>query len=114
MTGELRQKITIQSFTQTSDGQGGFYENPSTVKTAFAKVERMSGKRQVEYQQLYEGEIYEVTMRYNTASTIKQGDNRLIYEGKNLTIHEEAQVATTLRRKEGDRYIKFICSAKSA
>lgn len=114
MTGKLRQKVTVQSATQNSDGQGGSYEAWTTDKTVFAHVERTTGAKQTSYNQIYEGEIYEVICRYDSVSDVKQGDNRFVYDGRNLTIHESSRVKPeTTRRQQTDRYLKFICSVKN-
>ena len=114
MTGQLRQKITFRTLTATPDGQGGSYESWSTSKSMFAKVERASGKKAVLYNQMYEGEIYEVICRFDSVSSFDFGTSQITYDSKTLVIHETFQVKPEgTRRQQSDRYLGFICSVKN-
>lgn len=114
MTGKLRQKVTPYSLTSNSDGQGGNYESWSAGTAVFANVERQSGSKQLLYNQIYEGEIYEVVMRYDTGSSFDTDTTKFLYDGKDLIIHETFRVKPEgSRRQQQDRYIGFICSVKN-
>ena len=118
MTGQLRQKVTFRTLTATPDGQGGSYESWADSKSVFAKVERVStvsgGKKAVLYNQMYEGEIYEVICRYDSVSSFDFGTSQITYDSKTLVIHETFQVKPEgTRRQQSDRYLGFICSVKN-
>lgn len=118
MTGQLRQKIRFRTVTQSSDGQGGNYERWNDGSFIFAKVTRptgiKSGSKQMLYNQMYEGEIYEVICRYDSVSDFEFGRSYILYDGKTLVIHETFRVQPpTTRRQQQDRYLGFICSVKN-
>ena len=107
MTGKLRQKVTVESVTQASDGQGGSYETWASVGTVFADVKIVKGQRQVELGKMYDGQVYEITMRYYTASDFKQGSHRFIYGSDTLTIHSVYQP------DERKNLLIFLCSKRN-
>jgi SPP1 family predicted phage head-tail adaptor len=98
----LRDEITIQKFTKTSDGAGGNTIVWSDVVTIYAKVMPLRGSRGLEGLQLSIDEAFEVWYRWEDFPPLAK-QNRLKFENKYFTIHSIKEVNN--RRK----YIKVIC-----
>ena len=82
----MREKVTIKSVTNTSDGQGGKTEALSAGNAMWAKVEPLTGTRAMEYQQLTGSQGYIITMNYRDDITIDQ-TSILSWNSKTLTVH---------------------------
>ena len=110
----LRQKISFKQYTQNSDGQGGFYESATGNNVIFADVREVSASKQSLYNQIYEGEIIEVTCRAKSVSNVKQGDYVFVWNNTDLVIHAKQEIgAPSIKNQQADRYVKFICSRKN-
>lgn len=80
----MRERVTIQAVTQTTDGQGGFTEswaNIGTTPTVFARVRPLSGRERVVAAQTDTPATHEVSIRYRADVTSK---HRLVWEGRTL------------------------------
>lgn len=60
---ELNQRITFQTLTRTSDGQGGWTETWTTFATVWAKVKPKSARERYFSQQVQETITHEITIR---------------------------------------------------
>lgn len=84
--GQLNSLLTIQKpDTAVPDGAGGFtHAWIDAHLKVWARVERLSGSRLLEFGNVQFTEMYEITIRNNWM--VSYGD-RLAYRGKPLTIH---------------------------
>lgn len=84
MSGDLRERVTIQAVTLTTDGQGGFTEswaNIGTTPSVFARVRALSGRERTAAAQTDTQATHEVSIRYRADIT---SAHRLIWESKTL------------------------------
>lgn len=96
--GNLRHKVTIKSYAQTTDEVGGQTAVEST-SSAWMSVKPMTGSRTLQYEQIVNGTPFEIICRYFDGTSINIGDV-LVYNGQNLKIH--SQIAMD------DDYVKFL------
>lgn len=61
--GELRHKIAIQNLSTTRDGFGGVVETWTTIATAWARVEPLSGREFWEARKMNSDISMKITMR---------------------------------------------------
>ena len=84
--GQIDRIIVVETPSPAvPDGAGGFTHGWQTkYGNVWAKVERLTGSRLLEFGNVQFGEMYEITIRNNWI--VAYGD-RLAYRGKPLTIH---------------------------
>ncbi|HXG56679.1 MAG TPA: phage head closure protein [Vicinamibacterales bacterium] len=73
--GTLKHRVTFQSATLTPDGQGGRtpdWVNPTTVFTAWAEVEYLSGDELIAAAQLTAKSSVRIRLAYRTDVSVKQ------------------------------------------
>lgn len=63
-TGELRERIDIQSLTRVEDNQGGFSESFSLLATVWAKVHAESASERMRAGQQDQLRTFVITIRY--------------------------------------------------
>lgn len=68
-SGQLDQRVTIQSATLAADGQGGRPATPVTVATTWASVQPVSTTERLQAQAIGSHVTWRVTMRYRTDVT---------------------------------------------
>ena len=83
MIGEMRNRVTLQSLSASTDAGGGQSASWSTAVTVWAKVEDLSGTEVVFGDQLEDRSNYKFTIRYYSALTPK---HRLGYNSKTFNI----------------------------
>lgn len=76
---KFRHRITIQSVTEASDGQGGQDLTWATDTTVWALITPASSWESMQAMQLQTPITHKVTMRYRAGLTTK---NRLLYDGR--------------------------------
>ena len=96
--GNLRHKVLIKSYVQTTDEVGGQTAIEST-SSAWMSVKPMTGSRALQYEQIINGTPFEIICRYFDGVGISVGDV-LVYNSENLKIH--SQIAMD------DDYVKFL------
>ena len=69
MTGELRDRVTIQRATAAADGQGGRTDTWSTLATVWARVAPMGMREQLQAEAMGSHLAYRVTVRYRADVT---------------------------------------------
>lgn len=80
---ELRHRITIQSITEVSDGQGGKTENWSTVATVWARIEPVSSRERLYSDKLEYQRTHKIAIRYRSDIT---NDMRILFNGRYFQI----------------------------
>lgn len=81
--GDLRHRITIQSATTGSDGQGGTTKTWATLATVWAQVRPISGREAVQAGQMTSTLTTTVTIRSRTDVTVGQ---RVVHGSRTLAI----------------------------
>ena len=106
MIGQMRHRVVVQAVTVTATGSGGSTEEWGNVGTYWSKVEQVSGTRLLAYNQVYEGNVFKVTMRYHPALDFEVQTHRFLYNGQELVIHTSELI------KQRQVWVVFTCSAK--
>ena len=106
MIGRMRHRVVVQSVTATPTATGGSTEAWATVGTYWADVKQVRADRMYRYQQITEGTVFEVRMRYLPALDFDIQTHRLQYQGQEIVIHSR------LVEKQRQAYIVFTCVAK--
>lgn len=76
--GHLRHRITIQQYSTTSDGQGGFTRSWTTFATRWASIEPIKGLDQFRDDQKRSRQMYKIMLRYLSGLNEKM---RISYDG---------------------------------
>jgi len=101
---KLRHRITVESKTQASDGEGGVSYTWGTPVTLWAEAKHKSLKGAVgPAGQLMDTSQIDFMVRFNSASaTVKQGD-RVLFNGRTL------YVQATANEDERRRFLRIVC-----
>ena len=81
--GKMRQRVTIQARASTQSGTGQPTGAWSTVATAWASIEPLSGREQLAAQAAQSETTHRVTMRYRSGITTKM---RISFGGRLFNI----------------------------
>jgi SPP1 family predicted phage head-tail adaptor len=101
-TGRMNEKITIQRFTRSSDGAGGFVQAYQDVATVFADITPTKAT---------EGQInnasisfvaYKMIVRYSSNTEAIDTSMRIVYNGDNYRIQ------SVLNMDEADRFLEIM------
>ena len=85
--GKYRHRITFQTATETTDGQGGVTVAMTTLATQWANVTPLSGDRLLRMQQIVMGQWYEITTNYRAdLSASLAAGNGIVYDGRTLNV----------------------------
>lgn len=98
--GKLRERITIQSETSTSDGGGGYTVGWSNVATVWAQVKPQRGNEALEAMQMRDTQLYDVIIRYRTDVLPK---NRITWNNRIFNIR------AVMNKDERDKYLTLVC-----
>lgn len=102
-SGELRNKVNIQSASVTKDSAGGIQEAWTTVHSPWAKLEALSGKEMEVAKQVRADINYRITIRYYSGLTSK---HRITWNNKTFNI---VSIQNPGERNE-DHIILAVCS----
>lgn len=69
MIGQMRQRVTIQSVTQTPNGSGGFFESWGTFTTVWASIEPVTAAQKFGYMQLSHEVTHKIIVRFFSGLT---------------------------------------------
>ena len=94
MIGEMRNRVAIQSLTNSTDSGGGQAITYSTAVTVWAKVENLSGSETMFGDQIEGRSTYKFTIRYYSALNTSY---RLSYNSKVFNIQH---IKSVLEGKE--------------
>tara|TARA_B110000444_G_C18800920_1_gene577412 strand:- start:94 stop:420 length:327 start_codon:yes stop_codon:yes gene_type:complete len=81
--GEFRNRVALQTLSQSTDGAGGYTSSYSTATTVWSKVEATSGSESMFGDQVRATQGYKFTIRYYSALTSAY---RLSYRSKLFNI----------------------------
>lgn len=97
----MRQRVTFQSRTRAADGAGGFTVTWSDTKTAWAKVEPLSGRETLIAGKVSSNVTHKVTIRSNAVSV--NNSMRMVYGGNNYNVRWVREV------EERNRVVEVYC-----
>ena len=97
--GALRHRVTIQSGTPTRDGFGTEVLVWGTVATVWATVRSVSGREQVQPEQIFANVTHQITLRYLAGLTAKM---RVLWRGRVLEIQGVREPDNRLRMMQLD------------
>jgi len=85
---KMRDRITFEVASKTSDGMGGNTITWATEFSTWANVQEMKGNREMRFGQINYNTPYEITLRYrNGDSSEPLTKYRILFEGTYLTVH---------------------------
>jgi SPP1 family predicted phage head-tail adaptor len=95
IVGQLKRRVTIQSSSTFSDGQGGFTESWVDGATVYASVEPIKGFERMQAMQMQEPITHKIMMRFRgdvtSASRLKFGD-RVFWVKEALNVNEDGRL----------------------
>ena len=103
--GELNRQITINSLTNTPDGQGGFSSSFGVFATVWAKITPMKGSEKVHSDRLSTQQLSKVMMRY--ISGLNQ-TMQVIYNS------QEYQIRSIVNIDEKNEWLELMIEQKVA
>lgn len=83
---KMRDRITVQSQTQTPDGQGGVSIVWADVISVWAKVEPVSQRERIYSQALQYRRTHKVVMRFNSLTSTITTDMQIIFGSRTFQI----------------------------
>lgn len=89
----MKRRVTIQTASQSSDGQGGYTETWADGDTVWASIEPMKGWERMQAQQMQTPVTHKIVMRYRAMTTknrLKFG-TRIFIIKELLNIDEESR-----------------------
>jgi len=84
----MKHRVTIQTVSRASDGQGGFTETWNDVTDVWVSIEPVKGWERYQAQQLETPVTHKIMMRYRSLST----KDRLVYGARTFIIKEVLNV----------------------
>ena len=90
LIGELDERITLQTKTESTDTSGDRTHTWADVVTLWAKVIHIKGKERFEAARLTEVADIEVFIRYR--GTISKDNDRIVYDGGQYDIYSTQEV----------------------
>lgn len=103
--GKMRERVTLQQESSTTDGGGGYALGWTDVATVWAKMEPVGGREQIEADKLQGVLDYRVTIRYR--SDVVPG-MRLVWNSKNFNIR------AVVCEEERERFLTLTCDTGRA
>lgn len=85
LPAKMDKRVSIQTRTQTTDGQGGFTESWATDATVWARIEPMKGYEKFQAMQLQVPLTHKVTIRYRSGLTTAK---RMLFGARVFDIKE--------------------------
>lgn len=101
--GKLKRRVTLQTFTQTDDGAGGFIDGWQDITTVWASITPLQGRELYQAQQVDAEVTHRVTIRYRENVN---SDMRILYNNRELTIQSIINV------DENNRFLELICQER--
>ncbi|QDV34913.1 Phage head-tail joining protein [Tautonia plasticadhaerens] len=100
----MNKRVTLQSLTQTEDGQGGFTDSWGNVASTWAEIMPMKGYERMQAMQLQTPLTHKVMIRYRAGVTNAM---RLLYGERVLHIKE------VINENEEGRFLRLLCVEKN-
>ena len=112
-----KNKITIETCTQTADGYGGFTQSWTTYKTVWAIIQPRSGKESVIHEQLNSRVDSQIIIRYisDLSNTLSGAAYRILFNNRYfniLSVQNFENLPTfnnSTTQLEGKRFQRLIC-----
>lgn len=105
--GDLNRRVTIQQFSDTSDGQGGTTRAWNNVITVWAHIEPWKGTEKFLANQVYPNLFVRVLLRYQPSQNITAA-MRLVYGSRTFNIRSVSVLA------EARTTIELLCEELQA
>lgn len=102
--GLLRNRVTIQTPTETDDGQGGITVVWSGVLDTYAEIQPLTSRERLQTGQLDGGVTHKVTMRYNPTVNAK---SRILFGARILY-----PIGSPINLDERNREITLTCEER--
>ena len=105
-----RNRVTVQSRSETSDSFGGQTVSWGTLATVWAEIEPLSGREVFANQALDSRVSSKMTIRYRSdlKDTSGAAKNRISFDGRIFTIHYVRNLHSDLKT-EGRAYQQLFC-----
>jgi SPP1 family predicted phage head-tail adaptor len=85
--GEMRHRVTIQTLTETSDGQGGQTQSWATLATVWGKLEPVKASEKAFAQRLQYARSHVLWIRHRTDISMLTGNmNRIQFDSRTWQI----------------------------
>lgn len=98
--GDLRNKIVVESFTNTPDGEGGFTEAWATNSTLWAMIQPRLGNERFFGQRIEENITHIITTRYVSGLDTSM---RISFDSRYF------QIKSIISPMENKEYLMFLC-----
>jgi SPP1 family predicted phage head-tail adaptor len=102
--GKLNKLATIQTYTNVSDGMGGFTTTWANDGTIWCDIMPLSGAQRLEYGNLNTDISHKITARYNASLT---PEKRLTYSGRTFTLR------VAINKGEDSDFMELLASEES-
>lgn len=103
LIGRMRDRVSIQSETRTSDGRGGYTKTWTTLATVWAQISPLRAAEQVEAGALQGVTVFRATIRYRDDVTTPM---RVLWGSRVFNIRG---ITNTDERK---RFTELLCEEK--
>lgn len=105
--GDLRHRMTFQTLSLTSDGQGGATRTWEDSFTVWGEIKPLSSYQKNFAEQLQKNVSHKVTVRYNTDTSGITTDMRFTYDSRTFEVKspltiDERKAYITFDANEGD------------
>ena len=100
LPGTMDKRVSIQSVTQTTDGQGGYTETWATDVTVWAYIKPMKAYERMQAQKLETPLSHKVTIRYRSGVTTK---HRLLFGSR--VFH----IKGIINPDEANQFLELTC-----
>lgn len=95
----MRELFTVQTLTQTTDGEGGYTYAVSSSADYWGDISPLSQSRALMEMSLAFKKAVRIYTRYTTGITV---DNKIVFDGETYTIHSVLDIDTKRQ------YLKII------
>ena len=108
--GDLRNSITLQTRSASTDSGGGFTSSFSDTRTLFAKIVPKLGNEQFEAGRIENPITHEVYTRYYSNINFKANAGRMRISWDDSGTTRNLSVKSVIDVGDRDRYLVFRCS----
>jgi len=95
----MRELFTVQTFSQTTDGEGGFTYAVTSTADYWGDISPLSQSRALLEMSISFKKAVRIYTRYTTGITV---DNKILFDGETYTIHSILDIDTK------KQYLKII------
>jgi SPP1 family predicted phage head-tail adaptor len=102
--GKLNKLVTVQTYSNLSDGMGGFTTTWADDGTIWCDIIPISGSQRLQYGDLNTDISHRITARYNANLNTEK---RLSFQSRNFTLK------VVLNKGEDNTFMEFLASEES-